>query len=342
MIGSCGSEIDSVDQLLLECTTGVHYRRLNVTTSPAGSPITVPLNVVIGSIVGPRLVLLSGVHGDEGLGPLALGRFLAEVDPSRMAGSVITVPVCNPPAFEQRTRVNSWDGGDLHRLWPGRPDGSITERMAAALFAAVTPGATALVDLHSGTSVLHEYWVVYANHNGPRAAIASDVERRSLDLARAFGVSQIIRRHPWYGTHMAAGNAGIPSVLADIGGGADYLQNDRCVGTIVRGITNTMRHLAMLPGEPQVDGPARVFDIAEEFIAAADTGGFWIRAVEPGQHVTRGTTVGTFVDPSTGREIKRLRSGVDGVILNPTAASPHIGHGQWLLAIGTPVDAASL
>lgn len=338
-----GFEIDSIDQLLSESTPGAQYRRLRVANTPSGAPISVPVHFIRGSMDGPRLVLLSGVHGDEGLGPLALGRLLGEIDPASLSGSVIAVPVCNPPAFENRSRVNAWDGGDLIRLWPGRADGSITERMAAAIFAAVTPGANALIDLHSGTSVLHEYWILYSSRHGPRAAVNADVEQRSLELARAFGVSQIIRGHPWFGTHMAAGNAGIPSLVTEIGGGADYLQNgDKYVGVIVRGIKNALRHLGMLPGQLESDGPASVFDIAEEFVAAADTGGYWIRSVEPGQRVAAGTTVGRFTDPSTGAEIKRLVSSVDGIILNPIAAWPHVGHGQWLLAIGTPVDDGSL
>lgn len=332
-------EIDSVEELLSESMPGAHYRRLRVAVSPAGSAISVPVHFVRGSADGPRLVVLSGVHGDEGLGPLALGRFLQEIDPAAMAGSILAVPVCNPPAFERRTRVNGWDGGDLIRLWPGRADGTLTERMASAIFDAVTPGADALIDLHSGTQVLHEHWVLYANRRGPRAEVSESVEARSLDLARAFGIDQIIRGHPWYGTHMAAGAKGIPSLVTEIGGGADYLTNgERYVGEIVAGVTNVARHLTILSGGVSGGGDARVFDIAEEFIADSAAGGYWGRAVNPGQRVAKGDLVGRFVDPSTGLERDRLFSSVDGVVLNPVAAWPQIGHGQWLFAIGTPVE----
>ena len=338
MAESSSSEIASVGELLAESTPGKHLRRLRVGTTPSGSQITVPIHYIRGSHDGPRLALLSGVHGDEGLGPLALGRFLRSVDPGELVGSILAIPVANPPAFESRSRVNGWDGGDLIRLWPGNPEGSITERMAHAIFEAVTNGADALIDLHSGTPVLHEYWILYANSRGPRANVTPDIERRSLDLARAFGVTQIIRGHPWFGTHMAGGNAGIPSLVTEIGGGADYYHNgERYLGVIVGGITNAARHLGMLRGDVELEGNAGIFDIAEEFIATSDPSGYWIREVAPGQNVKPGALVGRVVDPSTGEELRRLAARIGGVVLNPMAGWPQVGNGQWLLALGTPV-----
>jgi predicted deacylase len=324
---------------MAESQPGFTTRILPVATSPSGEAVAVRVAEIRGAKPGPRLALISGVHGDEGLGPLALTPLLAAIDPSKLAGSIVAVPVANTPAFGTRTRTNAWDGMDLIRTWPGRPDGSITERTAHAIFTEVLAGADALIDLHSGTPVLHEYWAIYGNHLGPRGSVTGDVERRSQALAVAFGIDQILRGHPWFGTHMGAANAGVPAIVTEIGGGSDFHRNGhRYVGVMRRGVENVLMHLGMMDGEPVVDTDVcDVYDIVEEFISST-TGGYWEAAVEAGQEVAPGTLVGRFIDPQTGEERDRIEATQSGVVLNARADWPHVGIGQWLLATGRRVE----
>jgi predicted deacylase len=314
-------------------------RRLPVAVSPSGDPITVSVVEIVGARPGPTLGLISGVHGDEGLGPLALTGLLATIDPGELTGSIIAVPVANTPAFGLRTRTNAWDGGDLIRTWPGRPDGSITERTADAIFNDVIRRADALIDLHSGNPVLHEYWSIYGNRLGPRSQVTEDVERRSQAMAVAFGLDQILRGHPWFGTQMGAANAGVPAIITEIGGGSDFHRNGQhYIDVIGRGVRNVLIHLEMLTGEPVVDTEiCDVFDIAEEFISST-TGGYWQVAVVAGEEVAPGTLIGRFLDPQTGEERDRIEATRPGVVLNARADWPHIGIGQWLLATGHRVE----
>lgn len=318
---------------------GTSNRRLEVAISPSGEPITVNVVLVTGARPGPTLGLLSGVHGDEGLGPLALTELLRGLDPASLAGSILAVPVANTPAFGLRTRTNAWDSGDLIRTWPGRPDGSITERTAAAIFTEVISHVDALIDLHSGNPILHEYWSIYGNRLGPGSEVGEDVERQSQAMSVAFGLDQILRGHPWFGTQMAAANAGIPAIITEIGGGSDYHRNGRrYVDVIQRGVRNVLIHLGMLEGRPIVDTQlCDVFDIVEEFISKT-TGGYWQVVVEAGQEVAPGTLIGRFLDPQTGDERDRVFATQPGIVLNPRVDWPHIGIGQWLLATGRRVE----
>src|ERR1043166_6288438 len=100
--------------------------RLHVGSIPSGAPLTVPVIVVRGAEDGPTFGVISGVHGDEALAPLAIGRFARELDPAELRGTIIVVPIANTAAFDNRTRVNPWDNVDLVRIWPGRDDGSTT------------------------------------------------------------------------------------------------------------------------------------------------------------------------------------------------------------------------
>lgn len=312
---------------------------LDAATTPMGMPLEVPLVVIKGGVDGPTLGLLSGVHGDEGLSVLALTRFCASFDPAELRGTILAVPVANPPAFENRARNNGWDQGDLVRLWPGKADGTITERLAATLFEQVIRRSDFVVDLHSGTLLLHESWALYANSRGPSPDVSQRVAEASRSMALAFGVDQILRAHPWYTTVAAAGSAGVPTIVVEVGGGPDlHHRRDHYLGVMSRGITNVLQHLAMLSGSVDHDFEVvREYDIAEEFLAVGGSG-LWHRAVGPGDSVAPGTLVGSFISPVTGHEQGRLVASKSGTVLNPVVTWPNPGHGQWLMAIGSLVE----
>jgi predicted deacylase len=313
--------------------------RLIAATTPMGLPLEVPLVVMRGGTGGPTLGLLSGVHGDEGLSVLALARFCDGFDPAELKGTILAVPVANPPAFENRTRNNAWDQGDLVRLWPGKRDGTITERLAAAIFDEVIRRSDFVLDLHSGTPLLHESWALYANPRGPVPEISQEVAETSRGMALAFGVDQILRAHPWYTTVAAAGSAGVPTIVVEVGGGPDlHLRHDRYLEVMTRGITNVLKHAGMLSGPLEHDFEiVREYDIAEEFLAVGGSG-LWHRTVGPGDIVAAGTLMGSLLNPVTGEEQGRVVASKAGTVLNPMVTWPTPGHGQWLMATGSLVE----
>src|SRR5438445_12118475 len=105
-------------------------RRFDVTTMPDGSTLSIPLNVITGTRRHPRLLAVAGHHGDEQEGTAALISLWERLQPSSMYGSVVMVPVLNPPAFQALRRTNHEDGLDINRIFPGRPNGNVAERLA--------------------------------------------------------------------------------------------------------------------------------------------------------------------------------------------------------------------
>src|SRR5687768_4989651 len=87
---------------------------------------------VVGQTPAPHVLITGGVHGDE-FEPMAAARRLIEyLKPGDVSGKLTIVPVVNEPAFRRGQRTAE-DGLDLARTCPGRPDGSVTERIAHAL-----------------------------------------------------------------------------------------------------------------------------------------------------------------------------------------------------------------
>ena len=96
----------------------------------------------------PVVGILAGIHGNERTGMAAVARLLArlrERPPAR--GTVIVVPIANPTAASAGLRCAPEDDLDLNRCFPGDAAGSLSQRLAAALWAE-TADADWLVDVH--------------------------------------------------------------------------------------------------------------------------------------------------------------------------------------------------
>ena len=93
-------------------------------------------------------------HGDEYEGPIALLKLANSLEPSKVSGRVIIVPAMNYPAFRAGTRTSPIDAGNLNRIFPGRPDGSVTEKIADYFQRFLLPLADIVLDYHSGGRTL--------------------------------------------------------------------------------------------------------------------------------------------------------------------------------------------
>jgi predicted deacylase len=132
---------------------------------PAGldSATCIPITVIRGQRSGPVLALIAGTHGLEVAPILALHRVRHDLDPATLRGTVILVHIANLPSYMKRTvYYNPWDWKNLNRVYPGRADGTVTERIAHAITTEVIERADYLVDMHSGDGnedlIAYNYW----------------------------------------------------------------------------------------------------------------------------------------------------------------------------------------
>src|SRR5438445_12155704 len=81
----------------------------------------------------PRVLTVAGHHGVEQEGPSALISLWHSLRPESLRGSLVMIPVLNPPAFQALRRASLEDGLDINRIFPGNSRGTVTERLADAL-----------------------------------------------------------------------------------------------------------------------------------------------------------------------------------------------------------------
>src|SRR6185295_18223298 len=113
--------------------------------------LSIPVAVVNGAKPGPVLALVAGAHGTEYTSIIALEKLIAMLNPAEISGTVIIVPLINIQSFEQKVpHVNPVDKKSMNRFYPGKQDGSQTERASYLITKQVVEQCDHLIDLHGG------------------------------------------------------------------------------------------------------------------------------------------------------------------------------------------------
>lgn len=290
----------------------------------------IPVSLVRGSRAGPVLALIAGTHGYEYPGITALQRLRQSVDPAALRGTLILVHIANPPSFYGRTIYTSpADGKNLNRVYPGRPDGTLSERIAHAITTEVISRADFLVDLHAGdgNEALRPY--VYMPVTGD-----ARLDAQTRGMALAFGLDHIVIDDariepdgPTLYVDQTALARGIPAITSETG--QLGLNDERSVSLAEHGIENLMRHLGMLDGKAlSNDGVVWLRDY--KVIPSPATGVFRA-SVRDGYAVAQGGLLGELFDPF-GARIAEVRAPFDGIV-NYVIGTPPAVAGQPLAMI---------
>ncbi len=300
---------------------------------PAGvdAALIIPVVVAHGAHPGPVLALVAGAHGTEYSSIIALERVIERLDPAALSGTVIVVPLVNPRSFEQKiAHVNPIDNKSMNRFYPGRMDGTQTERASYLMTKEVVERADHLIDLHGGDldeSLLpYSYWTV--SGNAPQDAI-------SRQMLLAFGVSPIIisadrPKDPAASRYLenTATTRGKPSITVEAGHAGTTETDD--IELLANGCFNVMRFLKMLPGEVRpVENPVWVEAIQS---VTSDQTGIFYPLVRRGTYVSQGMKIG-YVTDYTNRTILEARAPVAGIVMFIRAV-PSMTKGETIANIG--------
>jgi predicted deacylase len=269
--------------------------------------IDLQLYIAAGIKDGPTLVVLGCIHGDEYEGPMAIAQVLEDFPVDQLKGTLVVLPVSNPPAFRAGTRTSPLDGKNLARCFPGDPEGSPSEQLARYIASELIAPADALIDLHSAGSTYE--MALLAGY----VDLGDEQGSKSRELAVAFG-APVLWHHPEVApgrTISVAVELGVPCVYTESlgGGGAP----EEAVTCYAEGVFRTIVSLGMLPGRntPRHREVWRGAGDTDAGLAATCDGLFRSR-VSVGQAVEAGAELGEVID-------------FDGTILERfVAEGPHI------------------
>jgi predicted deacylase len=300
---------------------------------PAGvdAATDVPVIVVNGAKPGPVLALVSGAHGTEYASIIALEKLIPAIDPSELSGTVVLLPLINIPSFLQKVpHVNPVDKKSMNRYYPGKLDGTQTDRVLYLITKEVVDRCDYLIDYHGGD--LDESLRPYA-YWGPTGKAEQD--RLSKQMVLAFGLDHIIIWHE-RPTDLAASRyldntaslRGKPSIVVEAGHAGTTETDD--IGLLVNGTLSTMSALKMLPGDPHIiENPVWLDKIVD---IESDLEGIFYPLIKRGTYVQEGMKVG-YVTDYFGKTIFEARTPVSGVILHINAV-PSLKKGDNIANIG--------
>lgn len=289
---------------------------------PGGVPLEAWL--LCGAHPGKTLVVTAGVHGCEYVGILALQKLVETLDCATLYGQVILLPLVNPKGFFAGVKqLNPADGRNLNREFPGKEDGTETQRMAWTIEKLLYPEADFLLDLHGGDWNEELAPLVFF----PCGA-GQKVEQETRRAAQALSVSMRVCSTARNGSYSWAAQKGIPALLLERGGNGRWTPEE--VEADCEDVLRLMNHLGIrkeaFDAVPQTEIAKAVYDEALE-------DGYWFPEVCAGQEVLKDALLGRWKS-SDGTQSCEVRARFAGRILYETTALG-VRRNDPLVAYGT-------
>jgi predicted deacylase len=296
-----------------------------------GLGTAIPVTVIHGAKEGKTLALVAGVHGFEYPPILALYRLKNIVNPRELSGTLILVHIANLPSFQKRTiYYNPYDWKNLNRVFPGDPEGTLSQRMAYVLTEEVIKKCDYLIDLHCGDGnealIPYAYWMISGQH---------EMDETTRTMALAFGLPHIIideTRSKDLSQSKYLGNTAVllgkPAITTESG----YLgkTDEESIRRNFEGVLNVMRLFRMIEGSPGERAEPVWIDRYE--VVYSQTDGLFYPSIKMGHYVVKGQKVGQVTDflGQVKEEIRAPFSGIVLYILN----TPPTSKGEPLFEVG--------
>jgi N-alpha-acetyl-L-2,4-diaminobutyrate deacetylase len=276
----------------------------------AWGSVMIPICVVRND-KGPTALLTGGNHGDEYEGPLALYELARTLDPKDVSGTVIIVPAMNYPAFRAGTRTSPIDKGNMNRAFPGRPDGTVTEKIADYFQRELLPRADLVFDFHSGGRTL-DFVPFCAAHILPDKR----QEKKAFAAVEAFSAPWSVKMLEIDAVGMydtAAEDMGKVFITTELGGGGT--SRAETVRIARRGILNVLRHEGIVAGAVEKSRTHWLDMPSGDCFSFAEEDGMIETMVDLGEPVRKGEVVARIHGVGrTGIAPQELRAKMDGLL----------------------------
>ena len=280
--------------------------------------------LLCGTHPGKTLVVTAGVHGCEYVGILALQKLAKTLDCAALCGQVILLPLVNPKGFFAGVKqLNPADGKNLNREFPGREDGTETQRMAWAIENILYPEADFLLDLHGGDWNEELTPLVFF----PCGA-GQTVEQETRRAAQALSVSMRVCSTARNGLYSWAAQKGIPALLLERGGNGRWASEE--VEADCEDVIRLMNYLGIIEED---FGTIHQAEIAKAVYEESPAEGYWFPEVCAGQEVPKDTLLGRWKS-TDGTQSREIRAKFAGRVLYETTALG-VRKNDPLIAYGT-------
>jgi N2-acetyl-L-2,4-diaminobutanoate deacetylase len=276
----------------------------------AWGSIQIPITQVRNG-TGPCALLTGANHGDEYEGPLALVELAANLKAEEVSGSVIIVPFMNHPAFLAGTRLSPIDQLNMNRVFPGRPDGQPTEKIADYFQRVLLPMADVVLDFHSGGKTL-DFLPFAACHalDDPKQQARCRAARDAFNAPFSIEMREIDALGMY---DNAVERQGKTFVTTELGGGGTATPESVAIAR--KGVRNLLIHAGILQGKLVLSPSRRLSQDDEACFHFTNHHGLVDFLVTLGQSVAKGEVIARIWDSHhTGLAPRNVYALMDGVV----------------------------
>lgn len=292
--------------------------------------LRLPITVIEGKRDGKTMLISAGVHGAEYIGIETARTLASTLDPQKVKGKIVILLMANPTATYQFQRFFvPEDGKNLNRVFPGKADGTLSERIAHVITEKFQMEADYYMDLHGGDTSEHVMPFVYYN-----GAAGEEIEKISKWMAEATNLSVRARSFATTGAYSSACQRGLPSVLIERGGGGRYTKEE--VMEYCQDVRNILVRTGILEGEEEVHTVSQR-EITTATYLDAPKSCLWYPNFQPGESFQKDDCLGILTDV-WGESRQEILAEYDGIVLYETTILC-VGEGDPLIAYGKTENA---
>ena len=277
-----------------------------------------PLGVVNGAKDGPTLVVTGGLYPTEYYGIESASRLYQEIDPTKLSGRFIAIPVINMHGLQFRgpmklisTGRNPIDMLNINNSFPGDENGKPSQVNAKRVFDILSK-ADYHIDFRGGD--LPESHLQHTIYD----IIGSEIDEVAETMAKAAGFKYVLPGTPEIG-HTSPGtmiyeamNVGCASIITEAGLGYREQPLEKYIQAHIDATYNIMKQFGMMEGKPEKPETQHFLDM--DWVRVPSPGpGIFIAIADQSDILKEGQEIG-LIKGLDGSVLHEVKSPIDGIV----------------------------
>ena len=258
---------------------------------------------------GKRLSVVTGIHGDELEGQYVCyetARRLRE-HPEWLHGTVDLYQALNPLGIDSITRGIPRFDLDMNRIFPGIPDGSMTEYLATRIVEDLT-GSDLCVDIHASNIYLTEMPQIRINRLH-RDRLVPLAEAANVDFVWIHEASTVLESTLAH----TMNSRGVPTLVVEMGVGMRLTPEYGLQMT--DGLFSLMHTLGIWSGPTAIPRTPLISERPEDVaFFNSPCSGLFVKEKNHGSRIRRKDRIGFVCSPFTGETLAEIFAPADGLL----------------------------